>query len=116
MKTRSTKTPKEKPRWNRECRAVFAILSEYLDGMLPARDSRGLRQHLRGCGPCTEYLESLRKTIRICQLYSVGPAPPLSKEVREAALRALEDARPTAQRIASRSRGTSHTGSPRGTR
>lgn len=94
MKTRRAKTRNRSRRSNRECRAIFAILSEYLDGALPARDCRELRQHLRGCGPCTEYLETLQKTVRICQLYSTGPAPPPSMKVREAILQAFEKARP----------------------
>lgn len=93
MKTRTAKSPKEGPRSSRECRAIFAILSEYLDGTLPARDCRELRRHFRSCGPCNEYLETLEKTIRICELYPARPAPPPSTEVRAAILQALERTR-----------------------
>jgi anti-sigma factor RsiW len=93
MKTRRAKTRNGSRRSNRECRAIFAILSEYLDGALAARDCRELRQHLRDCSPCTEYLETLQKTVRICQRYSSVPAPPPSTKVHEAILRAFEKAR-----------------------
>src|SRR5579863_9554398 len=71
------------------CRAIFAVLSEFLDGTLPARNCRELRRHLKDCRPCIDYLETLRKTVRICQLYSGAPAPSPSPAVREAFREAL---------------------------
>ena len=68
---------------------MFAVLSEFVDGTLPARDCRELRKHLRGCAPCLEYLETLRKTIRICQLCPATPAPPPAPAVRQALMQAL---------------------------
>jgi anti-sigma factor RsiW len=101
MKTRSTKTRGPKARnmttpsaetkgaETRECRAIFAALSEFVDGTLPARNCRELRRHLSGCKPCVEYLESLKTTIRLCHAYQTAPAPPPSPAVREAFMKAL---------------------------
>jgi len=78
-----------KPVHSRECRAIFAALSEFVDGTLPARNCRELRQHLSGCKPCLQYLDSLRKTIDLCRVYQTTPAPPLSGAVRKAFARVL---------------------------
>lgn len=74
---------------SRECRAIFAVLSDFIDGALDVGRCRTLRRHIRGCKPCLEYLESLKWTIRLCQLYQTGPAPPLPASVRKAFTRTL---------------------------
>lgn len=75
---------------SRECRKIFTALSEFLDGTLPARNCRELRRHLSGCKPCIQYLDTLRKTIRSCQVYQTAAVPPpLSQAVRAAFMRAL---------------------------
>jgi anti-sigma factor RsiW len=53
----------------RECMKMFAALSEYLDGELPARNCRELERHLADCPPCLAYLETLRTTAAACQKY-----------------------------------------------
>lgn len=80
---------KRKPKEGAACREIFAALSEYLDGTLPARNCRELRRHLKGCKPCIAYLDTLQKTIRTCQLYSAPAAPPPSPAVRDALRHAL---------------------------
>ena len=48
---------------SRNCREIFARLSEYLDGELdPAFCSR-LEEHMGDCPPCEAFLESLRRTV-----------------------------------------------------
>jgi anti-sigma factor RsiW len=42
------------------CTAVVEIMTEYLEGTLPAAEARGLERHLETCPGCTEYLEQLR--------------------------------------------------------
>jgi len=61
---------------NQKCRDIFSALSEYLDGTLPARNCRELRDHLKGCKPCLEYLETLKNTIAACHVYAVAVTPP----------------------------------------
>ena len=53
----------------RECMKMFAALSEYLDGELPARNCRELERHLADCPPCLAYLETLRTTAAACRKY-----------------------------------------------
>jgi len=81
--------PFQKPRRSSECRALFAVLSEFVDGTLAAQDCRELRRHLRGCAPCLEYLETLRKTIRLCELCPATPAPAPSAVVRETLMKVV---------------------------
>ena len=67
------------------CKQVFALLSEYLDGELKARNCRELEEHLRGCRPCLRYLRTLKLTREACRRYSkiesstfsTDPCPPL---------------------------------------
>jgi RNA polymerase sigma-70 factor (ECF subfamily) len=65
------------------CKEIFAILSEYLDKELPPDSCRELESHLEGCPPCIDFLESLRKSIKLCRECSPTELPkPLSKDAR----------------------------------
>jgi anti-sigma factor RsiW len=55
---------------DRRCKRIFALLSDYLDGVLPVGDRRELERHLEGCKPCIAFLESLRTTVEACRRYS----------------------------------------------
>ena len=78
---------------SRHCRQIFAMLSEYLDGELPAENCRQLERHLKGCRPCIAYLDSLKTTVEACRRYRVGRIPTPSKEVKAALLAAVQHAR-----------------------
>lgn len=45
------------------CRDAVALMTDYLDGVLSARDRARLEAHLAACPHCTEYLEQIRYTI-----------------------------------------------------
>lgn len=95
MKDRHTKLPRIKAtaRGRGECRAIFAALSGFLDGTLPAENCQELRRHVIDCKPCVEYLDSLKRTIDLCHAYETGVAPPPSPQVRKAFKRALSTKR-----------------------
>ncbi len=66
-----------------QCKEVFAALSEYLDLELSPASCEELEAHLRGCPPCIEFVESLRKSIDLCRGYSPGELPKaLGEEAR----------------------------------
>jgi len=66
------------------CREVFALLSEYLNLELPPDACRSIEEHLAGCEPCIEFVESLRKTVELCRSYRPGELPaPLASDARE---------------------------------
>lgn len=72
---------------NEECRDVFARLSEYLDGELPENACEELEQHIRGCAPCVEFVESLRKSVHLSRQYQPAEPPPALSAESEQVLR-----------------------------
>jgi anti-sigma factor RsiW len=42
------------------CNEVVEIVTDYLEGALPAADARRLERHLETCPGCTEYVEQMR--------------------------------------------------------
>ena len=72
-----------------DCKQVFALLSEYLDAELAPESCEEIQAHLAGCPPCIEFLESLKRTIRLCHDCEAAEAPsPLAPEMREQLLAA----------------------------
>jgi anti-sigma factor RsiW len=47
------------------CQQVVEMVTDYLEGMMPAAARRRLEHHLSGCPHCTEYLAQIRETIRL---------------------------------------------------
>ena len=45
------------------CLDVFAKLSEYLDGELPAEACSEIEAHIADCPPCVEFLRNLKRCI-----------------------------------------------------
>jgi RNA polymerase sigma-70 factor (ECF subfamily) len=73
--------------FDRHCKQIFAMLSEYLDGELPAKNCRQLARHLKRCPPCMAYLETLKTTVEACRRYRAPRAPAPSKQVKNAFVR-----------------------------
>ena len=46
-----------------ECVALFARLSEYLDGELEPTACAGVEHHMADCSRCRDFLESLRRAV-----------------------------------------------------
>jgi anti-sigma factor RsiW len=47
------------------CIKVVEVITDYLEGTMPARKRRLLEEHLTGCDGCTAYLEQMRETISL---------------------------------------------------
>ena len=47
------------------CKELVELVTEYLEGTLPAEVRAQMEQHLAGCDGCTHYLEQIRQTIRL---------------------------------------------------
>lgn len=79
------------------CSEIFAMLSEYLDLELPPDACRDIEEHLAGCPPCVEFVESLRKTVDLCHEFDPPETPaPLAEDTRRellAAYRRMLEAR-----------------------
>lgn len=76
-----------------ECLRVFEALSEYLDGELSPVDCRHLEEHMAGCEPCIDFLESLKQSIAVSRRLPLGPPPPsMPEEVRGKLMSAWQEA------------------------
>jgi anti-sigma factor (TIGR02949 family) len=65
------------------CLEIFARLSAYLDGELPAEDCAGIEAHIADCPPCVEFLKDLRNSVEAAHRFKVPAAPaPLDTELR----------------------------------
>lgn len=45
-----------------QCKALFDLLSSYLDAEMEGASCQELERHMRGCEPCRRYVDSLRAT------------------------------------------------------
>ena len=46
-----------------DCSRLVALLSDYIDGRLPADLKRDLEQHLHGCSECTTFVGTFQSTV-----------------------------------------------------
>ena len=70
-----------------ECRQVFEMLSEYLDGELPVDTCEQIEKHIADCPPCVEFVESLRKSVHTYREYQPLEVPPPLRPEEKARLR-----------------------------
>ncbi len=76
-----------KPRRPQPCKALFASLSDYIDGTLQDEMCRELQKHIADCPPCTAFVETLRATIeRTRQLAPTKPDPATAARIRKTIL------------------------------
>jgi anti-sigma factor RsiW len=47
------------------CQELVELITDYLEGTLGERDTRAFESHIAGCDGCTEYLDQMRRTIRV---------------------------------------------------
>ena len=74
-----------------DCSHVFALLSEYLDQELEPASCAELEQHLSGCPECVEFIQSLKRSMQLCQqLGKRMPAPHINEEAMAGLRRAYE--------------------------
>jgi RNA polymerase sigma-70 factor (ECF subfamily) len=84
--TRRPRPPKPRRR-PRGCKALFAALSEYLDGTLQEEMCRELEKHIQHCQPCDAFLDTLRATVHgIRKVSPAKPDPATAARVRNAIL------------------------------
>ena len=57
------------------CERVMARLSDYLDEDLDEESGVEVEKHLRGCGTCQAFADSLRQIIELCRAYEPGVKP-----------------------------------------
>jgi anti-sigma factor RsiW len=69
------------------CIEVVEVVTDYLEGTMPARKRRLLEQHLTGCDGCEAYIEQMRRTIEVSGRLREEDVPP---ELEERLLAAFE--------------------------
>lgn len=55
-----------------QCRKILRTLSEYLDNDLPKSVCREIRKHLDLCPKCEVFVQTLKRTIKLCQKSDVA--------------------------------------------
>jgi anti-sigma factor RsiW len=68
------------------CNELVEVITEYLEGTLPAEDRSRFDEHIAECDGCTNYLDQMRQMIA-----ALGHLPPesLSPEAEETLLTAF---------------------------
>jgi len=72
---------------SKQCKEIFARLSEYMDGELPDDICERIDGHMEDCPPCQAFLRSLENTVRLVE----DQQPPrLPDDIRQSVLDALK--------------------------
>ena len=58
-----------------KCEDIKELLTEYLDGELPADDAAAVEEHTAGCGACRAELDALRQTAALLKSLPKADAP-----------------------------------------
>ncbi len=58
------------------CRDLVGVVTEYLDGVLPAHERARFERHIEGCDACRAYVEQLRQTIAAARATRAETATP----------------------------------------
>ena len=72
----------------KQCREIFALLSQYLDLELPPDACAEIDRHMAGCLPCVEFADSLKRTVDLCRKYEPDTMPAPLNENAKAELQA----------------------------
>jgi anti-sigma factor RsiW len=65
-----TRRPRHVP-----CIELVELVTDYLEGTLPAAEVRALEHHLSLCDPCVGYVEQMRETIRLGGSLRISDVP-----------------------------------------
>lgn len=57
------------------CPRIVSLLSDYLDGRLPADVRTDLEQHLGGCAECATFVASFKSTVNLLQSLTEDDLP-----------------------------------------
>ncbi|MGA3130681.1 MAG: sigma-70 family RNA polymerase sigma factor [Terracidiphilus sp.] len=66
----------------KECRELFANLSEYLDARIEPRTCEQMRAHIERCPACVAFLKDLRSAIDRCHSFEFACDPDVAQRMR----------------------------------
>ena len=72
------------------CIEFVELVTDYLEGVLPARERRAFEHHLSLCDGCASYVEQMRETLRITGSLEIDDVPQAGVEDLMAAFRAYQ--------------------------
>ena len=75
------------------CIQLVDLVTDYLEGSIPADQRARFEEHVAGCDGCTTYLEQFRITIRLSGMLSEEQ---IATDARESLLSVFRDWRTTA--------------------
>ena len=58
-----------------DCPRIVSLLSDYIDGRLPADIRSDLEKHLSGCSECTAFVGTFRSTVTLLQSLNEDDLP-----------------------------------------
>lgn len=70
------------------CTELVELVTDYLEGALPAREQRAIEHHLAQCDGCSAYLEQMRETRRLTGALRADDLPEAGVDALLAAFRA----------------------------
>lgn len=62
------------------CQEVVALVTDYLEGALPADETSLFEQHIDFCDGCSGYVEQMRTTVATVGRVTEEDAPPKTRE------------------------------------
>lgn len=65
------------------CTRVVMLITDYLDGALPPRDTALLEEHLADCDGCTVVLDQFRTTIRVTGMLEADDVDAIEPAARD---------------------------------
>lgn len=75
----------------RECQAILAGISAYLDGDLDASACQAVEQHCQTCTRCATLVAGLRETVGLCRQAASMPLPDAVRQRARESVRRLLD-------------------------
>jgi RNA polymerase sigma-70 factor (ECF subfamily) len=75
--------PLPRPQRSKECRELFANLSEYLDGRVKAGTCDQMQAHIESCPACVAFLKDLRSAIDRCRSLETPCDPDVARRMRD---------------------------------
>jgi anti-sigma factor RsiW len=74
------------------CQGLVEAVTDYLEGALSPGDAARFMRHIAMCPPCHEYVEQIRRTIRLAGGLCAEQLPPVDRERLVALFRSWRDA------------------------
>lgn len=73
---------RERTKRSANCRELFAVLSEYLDGRVKPATCEQIEAHMKGCPNCVAFLNDLRDSIDRCRSMEVPCDPAIASRLQ----------------------------------